>query len=112
MKLITAIVKPFKIDDVKAALTGAGITGMTVSEVQGFGRQAGHTEVYRGAEYRVDFIPKVRVEVIVDDERVDPVVDVIVASGHTGKIGDGKIWVTTLDQVVRIRTRERGTDAV
>ena len=112
MKLITAIVKPFKLDDVKAALTSAGITGMTIAEVQGFGRQAGHTEVYRGAEYQVDFIPKGRVEVIVDDDRADVVVDLITESARTGKIGDGKIWVTNLDQVVRIRTGERGTDAV
>ncbi|MBS1847552.1 MAG: P-II family nitrogen regulator [Actinobacteria bacterium] len=112
MKLVTAIVKPFKLDDVKAALTGAGITGMTVSEVQGYGRQAGHTEVYRGAEYRVDFIPKVRVEVISDDQRVDDIVDAITDAARTGKIGDGKIWVTPLDQVVRIRTGERGNDAV
>jgi nitrogen regulatory protein PII len=112
MKLVTAIVKPFKLEEVKDALTDVGLNGMTVSEVRGFGRQAGHTEVYRGAEYRVDFIPKVRVEVVVADDRVDGVVDAIVAAGRTGKIGDGKIWVSPLDQVVRIRTGERGDDAV
>lgn len=112
MKLVTAIVKPFKLDDVKDALKDAGLAGMTVSEVQGFGRQAGHTEVYRGAEYQVDFIPKVRIEVLVADDRVDDVVDTIVNAGRTGKIGDGKIWVTDLDQVVRIRTGERDDDAV
>lgn len=112
MKLVTAIVKPFKLDDVKGALTDAGVAGMTVSEVQGFGRQAGHTEVYRGAEYQVDFIPKVRIEVLVADDRVDTVVDAIVGAGRTGNIGDGKIWVAPLEQVVRIRTGERGDDAV
>lgn len=112
MKLVTAVVKPFKLDDVKAALQQVGLTGMTVSEVQGFGRQAGHTEVYRGAEYRVDFIPKVRIEALVPDDRVDTVVETIVDAGRTGKIGDGKVWVTPLDQVVRIRTGERGDDAV
>ncbi len=112
MKLVTAIVKPFKLDDVKDALTAVGLDGMTVSEVRGFGRQAGHTEVYRGAEYRVDFIPKVRVEVVVADDRVDTVVDAIIGAGRTGNIGDGKIWVSPLEQVVRIRTGERGDDAV
>lgn len=112
MKLITVVVKPFKLDDVKEALKAAGIAGMTVSEVQGFGRQAGHTEVYRGAEYQVDFVPKVRVEVLVDDNQVDGIVDAVTESARTGKIGDGKIWVTPIDQVVRIRTGERGTDAV
>jgi nitrogen regulatory protein PII len=112
MKLVTAIVKPFKLEEVKDALTDIGLNGMTVSEVRGFGRQAGHTEVYRGAEYRVDFIPKVRVEVVVADDRVDVVVEAIIAAGRTGKIGDGKIWVSPLDQVVRIRTGERGDDAV
>lgn len=112
MKLVTAIVKPFKLDDVKTALTDAGVAGMTVSEVQGFGRQAGHTEVYRGAEYQVDFIPKVRIEVAVADDRVDTVVDAITGAGRTGNIGDGKIWVSALEQVVRIRTGERGDDAV
>lgn len=112
MKLVTAIVKPFKLDDVKDALSDVGLAGMTVSEVRGFGRQAGHTEVYRGAEYRVDFIPKVRIEVVVADDRVDTVVDAITGAGRTGKIGDGKIWVSPLEQVVRIRTGERGDDAV
>ncbi len=112
MKLVTAIVKPFKLDDVKEALSEAGVSGMTVSEVQGFGRQAGHTEVYRGAEYRVDFIPKVRIEVLVDDAQLDRVVDTIAEAGRTGRIGDGKIWVTRAEQVLRIRTGERGSDAV
>jgi nitrogen regulatory protein PII len=112
MKLVTAIVKPFKLDDVKDALTTIGLDGMTVSEVRGFGRQAGHTEVYRGAEYRVDFIPKVRVEVVVADDRAEAVVDAIIDAGRTGNIGDGKIWVSPLEQVVRIRTGERGDDAV
>ncbi len=112
MKLITAIVKPFKVDDVKAALKAAGMTGMTVAETQGFGRQAGHTEVYRGAEYQVDFIPKVRIDLLCDDDRVDGLVDAIVASAATGKIGDGKIWVTPVDQAVRIRTGERDGDAL
>lgn len=112
MKLVTAIVKPFKLDDVKAALKDAGVAGMTVAEVQGFGRQAGHTEVYRGAEYRVDFVPKVRIDLLVEDERVDAIVDVITEAGHTGKIGDGKIWVTPIERVVRIRTGERDDDAL
>jgi nitrogen regulatory protein P-II 1 len=112
MKLVTAIVKPFKLDDVKAALKDAGVAGMTVAEVQGFGRQAGHTEVYRGAEYRVDFVPKVRIDLLVEDERVDAIVEVITESGRTGKIGDGKIWVTTPERVVRIRTGERDDDAL
>src|SRR5512135_3825263 len=104
MKLITAIVKPFTLDDVKASLEDAGVAGMTVSEVQGYGRQRGHTEVYRGAEYRVDFVPKVRIEVLVDDADVADVVDVVVKSAQTGKIGDGKVWVTPVDEVVRVRT--------
>jgi nitrogen regulatory protein PII len=112
MKLITAVVKPFKLDDVKDALKSAGITGMTVTEVRGFGRQGGHTETYRGAEYKIDFIPKVAVEVVVDDGHVDAVVDVIVAAAATGKIGDGKIWVTDVERLVRIRTGEEGADAV
>ena len=112
MRLVTAILKPFKLDDVKAALEAIGVQGMTVSEVQGFGRQRGHTEVYRGAEYSVDFVPKVRVEVLVDDSAVDKVVDVIVQAARTGKIGDGKVWVSTVDTVVRVRTGERGTDAI
>jgi nitrogen regulatory protein PII len=112
MKLITAVVKPFKLDDVKDALKSAGITGMTVTEVRGFGRQGGHTETYRGAEYKIDFIPKVAVEVVVDDGHVDAVVDVLVAAAATGKIGDGKIWVTDVERLVRIRTGEEGADAV
>ena|SRR5687767_15095581 len=112
MKLVTAIVKPFKLDDVKEALKGLGVQGMTVTEVQGFGRQRGHTEVYRGAEYTVDFVPKVRVEVLVDDGDADRVVDAISGAARTDKIGDGKVWVTDVDTVVRIRTGERGTDAL
>ena len=112
MKLITAIVKPFTLEDVKTGLEQTGILGMTVSEVQGYGRQKGHTEVYRGAEYSVDFVPKVRVEVVVDDSAVDKVVDVIVQAARTGKIGDGKVWVSPVDTVVRVRTGERGTDAL
>ena len=112
MKLITAIVKPFKIDDVKEALRGLGVQGMTVSEVRGFGRQRGHTEVYRGAEYTVDFVPKVRVEIVADDADADRVVDAIVAAARTDKIGDGKVWVTPVEDLVRIRTGERGQDAL
>jgi nitrogen regulatory protein P-II 1 len=112
MKLITAIVKPFKLDDVKDALKAAGVQGLTVSEARGFGRQGGHTETYRGAEYRIDFVPKVRVEVVIDDDAVDRVIDVIRAGASTGKIGDGKIWVTDVGRLVRIRTGEEGSDAV
>ncbi|MEN9644310.1 MAG: nitrogen regulatory protein [Actinomycetota bacterium] len=112
MKLITAIVKPFKLDDVKAAVKAAGVTGITVSEVRGFGRQGGHTEVYRGAEYTIDFVPKVMLELVVDDAVVDTVVDAITASAATGKIGDGKIWVTSVERLVRIRTGEEGADAI
>ena len=112
MKLITAIVKPFKLDDIKDALKGAGITGITVGEVRGFGRQGGHTETYRGAEYKIDFVPKVQLEIVVDDANVDTVVDAIVASAATGKIGDGKIWVTDVDRLIRIRTGEEGADAI
>lgn len=112
MKLITAIVKPFKLDDVKDALKAAGITGITVGEVRGFGRQGGHTETYRGAEYKIDFVPKVQMTIVVDDAAVDTVVDAIVASAATGKIGDGKIWVTDVDRLVRIRTGEEGADAI
>jgi len=112
MKLITAIVKPFKLDDVKDALKVLGVQGITVSEARGFGRQGGHTETYRGAEYRIDFVPKVRIEVVVDDDQVDGVVDCIRSGAATGKIGDGKIWVTNVEQIVRIRTGERGSDAV
>jgi nitrogen regulatory protein P-II 1 len=112
MKLVTAIIKPFTLDDVKAALEQVGVLGMTVSEVQGYGRQKGHTEVYRGAEYSVDFVPKVRIEVLVDDTLADKVVDAVVEAARTGKIGDGKVWVTPVDTVVRVRTGERGTDAL
>ncbi len=112
MKLVTAVVKPFKLDDVKAALEGLGVQGMTVSEVQGFGRQRGHTEVYRGAEYTVDFVPKVRIEVLVDDADADRVVDAVVTAAQTGSIGDGKVWSTPVDDVVRVRTGERGPEAL
>jgi nitrogen regulatory protein P-II 1 len=112
MKLVTAIVKPFVHEDVKGALEQIGVLGMTVSEVQGYGRQKGHTEVYRGAEYSVDFVPKVRVEVVADDTLADKVVDAVVEAARTGKIGDGKVWVTTVESVIRVRTGERGADAV
>ncbi|TCK25466.1 P-II family nitrogen regulator [Pseudonocardia endophytica] len=112
MKLVTAIVKPFVLGDVKDALETLGVLGLTVSEVQGYGRQKGHTEVYRGAEYSVDFVPKVRVEVVVDDEVAERVVQAVVDAAHTGKIGDGKVWVVPVDNVVRVRTGERGTDAL
>jgi nitrogen regulatory protein P-II 1 len=112
MKLVTAIIKPFKLDDVKAALEVLGVQGLTVSEVQGFGRQKGHTEVYRGAEYTVDLVPKVKVEIIVDDLDGDKTVDAVVEAARTGKIGDGKVWVTTLNTVVRVRTGERDADAI
>jgi nitrogen regulatory protein P-II 1 len=112
MKLVTAIVKPFVLEDVKGALEQIGVLGMTVSEVQGFGRQKGHTEVYRGAEYSVDFVPKVRVEVVADDALADKVVDAVVEAARTGKIGDGKVWVTTVESVIRVRTGERGNDAI
>src|SRR5580693_679404 len=112
MKLITAIVKPFTLEDIKASLEQVGTLGMTVSEVQGYGRQKGHTEVYRGAEYSVDFVPKVRIEVLVEDYDADKVLDSIVRAARTGKIGDGKVWVTAVETVVRVRTGERGADAV
>ena len=112
MKLITAIVKPFKLDDVKDAVKAAGVTGITVTEVRGFGRQGGHTEVYRGAEYNIDFVPKVKLELVVDDAIVDTVVETLTAAATTGKIGDGKIWVTTVERLVRIRTGEEGADAI
>lgn len=112
MKLITAIIKPFKLDDVKEALQAAGITGMTVSEASGFGRQKGHTEVYRGAEYTVDLVPKVRLEVIVDDVDSTAILDVIVKAASTGSIGDGKVWTTPVEQIIRVRTGERGVDAI
>jgi nitrogen regulatory protein P-II 1 len=112
MKLITAIVKPAKVDDIKVALQAAGIAGMTVSETRGFGRQKGHTEIYRGAEYTVDFIPKVRIEVLVDDADSQSIIETIVTAANTGAIGDGKLWVTNVEQVIRIRTGERGGDAL
>jgi nitrogen regulatory protein P-II 1 len=112
MKLITAIVKPFKLDDVKDALKAAGVQGITVSEVRGFGRQGGHSETYRGAEYKIDFVPKVRLELVVDNSSVDAVIAAIKASATTGKIGDGKIWVADVDRLVRIRTGEEGPDAI
>lgn len=112
MMLVTAVVKPFKLDEVKAALEAAGVTGMTITEVQGFGRQRGHTEVYRGAEYQVAFTPKIKVEILVDDALVAEVVDSIAKAARTEKIGDGKVWVTSVDSVVRIRTGETGADAI
>jgi nitrogen regulatory protein PII len=112
MKLVTAIVKPFKLDDVKEALRSVGVQGMTVSEVRGFGRQRGHTEVYRGAEYTVDFVPKAMVEVVVDDADVDRVVDAIVVAARTERIGDGKVWIVPVEGLVRIRTGEKGHDAL
>ncbi|MGH9044779.1 MAG: P-II family nitrogen regulator [Acidimicrobiales bacterium] len=112
MKLVVAALKPFKLDDVKEALKELGVSGMTLTEAQGFGRQRGHTEVYRGAEYEVDFVPKIRLEVLVDDPEVEDVVDTIVRAAATGKIGDGKVWVIDLDTVVRVRTGERGRDAL
>ena len=112
MKLVTGIIKPFKLDDVKSALETLGVLGLTVSEVRGYGRQKGHTEVYRGAEYTVDLVPKVRVEVLVDDLDAEKVVQTIAEAARTGKIGDGKVWITPVDAVVRVRTGERGADAL
>jgi nitrogen regulatory protein P-II 1 len=112
MKLVTAVVKPHRIEEVKEALREIGVSGLTMTDVEGFGRQRGHTEVYRGAEYQVDFVPKVRVEVVVDDDGVDEVVDAIAAAARTGKIGDGKLWVTDVERVLRIRTGEMGPDAL
>ena len=112
MKLVTAIIKPHRLDEVKDALKGAGVVGLTVSEVKGFGRQGGHTETYRGAEYQIDFVPKTRVEVVVDDPEVERVIDAICSAAKTGQIGDGKLWVADVDRLVRIRTGERGADAV
>ena len=112
MKLITAVIKPFKLDDVKAALEVLGVQGLTVSEVQGFGRQRGHTEVYRGAEYTVDLVPKVKVEVLVAEADAAKVVDAVVEAARTGKIGDGKVWVTPVEALVRVRTGERDGDAI
>ncbi|MBM3729497.1 MAG: P-II family nitrogen regulator [Actinobacteria bacterium] len=112
MKLITAVVKPFKLDNVKDALRAAGAQGITVAEVRGFGRQGGHTETYRGAEYNIDFVPKVRIEIVVDDSVVDRAIQAIQSAANTGKIGDGKIWVTSVEKIVRIRTGETGPDAL
>lgn len=112
MKKIEAIIKPFKLDEVKDALNGIGIKGMTVSEVKGYGRQKGHTEIYRGAEYVVDFIPKIRLDIIVEDDMVDQVINTIIDKARTGKIGDGKIFVSNLEQVIRIRTGESGVEAL
>ena len=112
MKLVVAIVKPFKLDEVKEALRSIGVNGLTVTEVQGFGRQRGHTEVYRGAEYQVDFVPKVKIEVLVDEDDVQLVADAIVKTARTGKIGDGKVWIQPAEQVWRIRTGEMGPDAI
>jgi nitrogen regulatory protein P-II 1 len=112
MKLVTAVIKPFKLEEVKSALEAYGIHGLTVSEASGYGRQKGHTEVYRGAEYTVDLVPKIRIEVLVDSHDVDSVVDVIVKTAQTGRIGDGKVWTTPVDSVVRVRTGERGVDAL
>jgi nitrogen regulatory protein P-II 1 len=112
MKLVVAVLKPFKLDDVKEVLKDMGVHGMTVSEAQGFGRQKGHTEVYRGAEYEVDFVPKIRIEVLTEDNKADEVVEAIVAKSATGKIGDGKVWVLPIETVVRVRTGERGADAI
>lgn len=112
MKQITAIIKPFKLEEVREALAECGVTGLTVTEVKGFGRQKGHTELYRGAEYVVDFLPKIKVEVVVSDDRVEAVIDAIVKAAHTGKIGDGKIFVSPIEQVIRIRTGETNESAV
>ncbi|MEU3351438.1 P-II family nitrogen regulator [Streptomyces sp. NPDC037389] len=112
MKLVTAIVKPYKLEDVKTALRDFGVHGLTVSEATGHGRQSGHTEVYRGAEYTIDLVPKIRIEVLAEDDDADDIVDVIIRSARTGKIGDGKVWVVPLDTVARVRTDERGSDAL
>ena len=112
MKLVTAIVKPHRVEEVKQALQGLGIQGLTLSEVRGYGRQRGHTEVYRGAEYTVDFVPKARLDILVTDGQVDEVVDTLIAAARTDQVGDGKVWVTTVDQAVRIRTGEQGDDAL
>ena len=112
MKLITAIVKPFKVGDVRDALSGLGVRGLTVSDVQGYGRQGGHTEVYRGAEYKIDFVPKIRMEVLVADDAAAGVIEAIVTAAQTGKIGDGKVWVQNNEDVVRVRTGEHGVDAI
>ncbi len=112
MKLVTAIIKPFKLDDVREALSEIGVQGITVTEVKGFGRQKGHTELYRGAEYVVDFLPKIKLEIAIDEDQVDSVIEAVTGAASTGKIGDGKIFVSSLEQVIRIRTGETGTDAI
>ncbi|TGA92730.1 P-II family nitrogen regulator [Streptomyces sp. MZ04] len=112
MKLVTAVIKPFRLDEVKTALQELGVQGLTVTEASGYGRQRGHTEVYRGAEYQVDLVPKVRIEVVVDDVDADAVIDAVVRAARTGKIGDGKVWAVPVETVVRVRTGERGPDAV
>jgi nitrogen regulatory protein P-II 1 len=112
VKLVTAVVKPFKLDEVKEALAAIGVKGLTVTEVSGYGRQKGHTEVYRGAEYTIDFVPKVRIEVLVEEFDTDKVVDAVVTAARTGKIGDGKVWISTVDDAIRVRTGERGLDAL
>jgi nitrogen regulatory protein P-II 1 len=112
MKLFVAVLKPFKLDEVKDALKTLGVQGMTLTEAQGFGRQRGHTEVYRGAEYEVDFVPKIRIEILVDDAQAEEVVDAIVSTAATGKIGDGKVWLVPVEEVIRVRTGERGPDAL
>lgn len=112
MKMITAVIKPFKLDDVREALSAIGVQGITVTEVKGFGRQKGHTELYRGAEYVVDFLPKIRLEIAVEDSRVEPIIETLIKAASTGKIGDGKIFVHNLEQVIRIRTGESGPDAI
>jgi nitrogen regulatory protein P-II 1 len=112
MKLVTAVIKPHQLDAVKDALHALGVAGLTVSEVRGYGRQQGHTEIYRGAEYTVDFLPKVRIEVVTDELDVDKIVEAVVAAARTGRIGDGKVWVTPVEEVVRVRTGERGLDAL
>ena len=112
MKLITAIIKPFKLDDVKDALRAVGVVGVTVTEVRGFGRQGGHTETYRGAEYKIDFVPKAKIEILAADDQLDEIIAAITGSASTGKIGDGKVWVTDVDSAVRIRTGEQGLDAI
>ena len=112
MKLITAIIKPFKLEEVREALTGLGVQGLMVSEVKGYGRQSGHTEIYRGAEYVVNFVPKLKIEIVVTDDRVEPIIEAVSKTARTGKIGDGKIFVSTVEQAVRVRTDERGDDAL
>ena len=112
MKLVTAVIKPFKLDDVKDALSAVGVQGMTISEVQGFGRQGGHSETYRGTEYKVDYIPKVRFDIVVEDDQVSAVLDTLSEAAQTGKIGDGKVWVVPVDDVARVRTGEHGADAL